>query len=114
MEGACGAERHCAEMRQDTVNYPVHIKNFNLVQLRQLCKELRSDIIHTVSKTGGERVAWGGPRLHSFLRVLRVLTCASLLLRVCSLVLNGVQRIGEGLRWCSARARCVRYCAVGC
>ncbi|KAK9832728.1 hypothetical protein WJX81_004979 [Elliptochloris bilobata] len=37
----------------DTVNYPVHIKNFNLAQLRQLCKELRSDIIHTVSKTGG-------------------------------------------------------------
>jgi 1-deoxy-D-xylulose-5-phosphate synthase len=37
----------------DTVNYPVHIKNFNLTQLRQLCKELRSDIVHTVSKTGG-------------------------------------------------------------
>lgn len=37
----------------DTVNYPVHIKNFNLSQLRQLCKELRSDIVHTVSKTGG-------------------------------------------------------------
>jgi 1-deoxy-D-xylulose-5-phosphate synthase len=35
------------------VNYPVHIKNFNLTQLRQLCKELRSDIVHTVSKTGG-------------------------------------------------------------
>ena len=44
--------------RQDTVNYPVHIKNFNLAQLRQLCKELRSDIIHTVSKTGGECLAW--------------------------------------------------------
>ncbi|GLI66996.1 hypothetical protein VaNZ11_011093 [Volvox africanus] len=37
----------------DTVNYPVHIKNFNLEQLKQLCKELRSDIVHTVSRTGG-------------------------------------------------------------
>ena len=46
----------CVWVRQDTVNYPVHIKNFNLAQLRQLCKELRSDIIHTVSKTGGEFV----------------------------------------------------------
>ena len=39
---------------QDTVNFPVHLKNFNLSQLRQVCKELRSDIVHTVSKTGGE------------------------------------------------------------
>ena len=39
--------------KQDTVNYPVHLKNLSLPQLRQLCKELRSDIIHTVSKTGG-------------------------------------------------------------
>ena len=38
---------------QDTVNYPVHLKNFNMGQLRQLCTELRSDIVHTVSKTGG-------------------------------------------------------------
>lgn len=37
----------------DTVNYPVHIKNFNMEQLRQLCKELRSDIVHSVSRTGG-------------------------------------------------------------
>lgn len=37
----------------DTVNYPVHIKNFNLDQLKQLCKELRSDIVNTVSRTGG-------------------------------------------------------------
>ncbi len=37
----------------DTVNYPVHIKNFNLDQLKQLCKELRGDIVHTVSRTGG-------------------------------------------------------------
>jgi 1-deoxy-D-xylulose-5-phosphate synthase len=40
-------------MRADTVNYPVHLKNFSLAQLRQLCKEVRSDIVHTVSKTGG-------------------------------------------------------------
>ena len=44
-----------AGMVQDTVNFPVHLKNFNLSQLRQLCKELRSDIVHTVSKTGGEQ-----------------------------------------------------------
>lgn len=37
----------------DTVNFPVHTKNFNLNQLRQLCREVRADIIHTVSKTGG-------------------------------------------------------------
>jgi 1-deoxy-D-xylulose-5-phosphate synthase len=65
----------------DTVNYPVHIKNFSVPQLRQvcsaaactagaaatcmlvdqmcpfgrtqLCKELRSDVVHSVSKTGG-------------------------------------------------------------
>jgi 1-deoxy-D-xylulose-5-phosphate synthase len=37
----------------DTVNYPVHIKNFNASQLKQLCKELRADLIHTVAKTGG-------------------------------------------------------------
>lgn len=37
----------------DTVNFPVHIKNFNSRQLQQLCKELRADLIHTVAKTGG-------------------------------------------------------------
>lgn len=37
----------------DSVEYPVHIKNFNSQQLKQLCKELRSDIVHTVSQTGG-------------------------------------------------------------
>jgi 1-deoxy-D-xylulose-5-phosphate synthase len=26
----------------DTVNFPVHIKNFNARQLKQLCKELRA------------------------------------------------------------------------
>lgn len=37
----------------DTVTYPIHMKNFSLPQLRALCKELRADIIHTVSQTGG-------------------------------------------------------------
>ncbi|KAG2494393.1 hypothetical protein HYH03_007446 [Edaphochlamys debaryana] len=37
----------------DTVNYPVHMKNFSVEQLKQLCKELRSDIVHSVSRTGG-------------------------------------------------------------
>lgn len=37
----------------DTVNFPVHMKNFNADQLRQLCKELRSEIVNLVSKTGG-------------------------------------------------------------
>ncbi|MEW5306890.1 MAG: hypothetical protein WDW36_009327 [Sanguina aurantia] len=37
----------------DTVNFPVHIKNFNSEQLKQLAKEVRSDIVHKVSKTGG-------------------------------------------------------------
>jgi len=37
----------------DSVNFPVHLKNFNTAQLRQLCKELRSDVVHTVSQTGG-------------------------------------------------------------
>lgn len=37
----------------DTVNYPIHMKNFTISQLKQLCKELRADIVHTISKTGG-------------------------------------------------------------
>lgn len=37
----------------DTVNFPIHMKNFTKSQLRQLCKELRADIVHTVSNTGG-------------------------------------------------------------
>lgn len=37
----------------DTVNYPVHIKNLSISQLRQLCKEIRSDLVHSVSQTGG-------------------------------------------------------------
>jgi 1-deoxy-D-xylulose-5-phosphate synthase len=37
----------------DTVNFPVHLKNFTVGQLRQLCKEMRADVVHTVSQTGG-------------------------------------------------------------
>jgi len=37
----------------DTVSYPVHMKTFNTEQLRQLCHEIRADLIHTVSQTGG-------------------------------------------------------------
>ena len=37
----------------DTVNYPIHMKNFTMKQLRQLCKELRAETIHSVSSTGG-------------------------------------------------------------
>lgn len=37
----------------DTVNYPMHMKNLSIAQLRQLCKEVRSDLVHTVSQTGG-------------------------------------------------------------
>ncbi|GBF98923.1 1-deoxy-D-xylulose 5-phosphate synthase [Raphidocelis subcapitata] len=37
----------------DSVEFPVHLKNFNSQQLKQLCKELRSDVVHTVSQTGG-------------------------------------------------------------
>jgi 1-deoxy-D-xylulose-5-phosphate synthase len=37
----------------DTINYPVHLKNLGLGDLKKLCKELRADLIHTVAKTGG-------------------------------------------------------------
>jgi len=37
----------------DTVNYPIHMKNLTLRELRQLSDELRSETIFTVSKTGG-------------------------------------------------------------
>jgi len=37
----------------DTVNYPIHMKNFSMKQLRQLSKELRAETIHSVSSTGG-------------------------------------------------------------
>jgi len=37
----------------DTVNFPIHMKNFNLTQLDQLAKELRADVIYNVCNTGG-------------------------------------------------------------
>ncbi|CAK9236522.1 unnamed protein product [Sphagnum troendelagicum] len=37
----------------DTVNFPIHMKNLNKRQLKQLSDELRSETIFTVSKTGG-------------------------------------------------------------
>ncbi|XP_031404146.1 probable 1-deoxy-D-xylulose-5-phosphate synthase 2, chloroplastic [Punica granatum] len=37
----------------DTVNYPVHMKNLSTQDLEQLAAELRADIVHSVSKTGG-------------------------------------------------------------
>lgn len=37
----------------DTVNYPVHLKNLSKSQLEALCKEMRAELIHVVSKTGG-------------------------------------------------------------
>mmetsp|Transcript_7497 Transcript_7497/g.14224 ORF Transcript_7497/g.14224 Transcript_7497/m.14224 type:complete len:735 (+) Transcript_7497:42-2246(+) len=37
----------------DTVNFPVHLKNFNTEQLNQVAKELRADVIYNVCNTGG-------------------------------------------------------------
>ena len=37
----------------DSINHPMHMKNLGVEQLKQLAQELRQDIIHTVSKTGG-------------------------------------------------------------
>lgn len=37
----------------DTVNYPVHLKNLDMAQLKQVAKELRADLIYNVSQTGG-------------------------------------------------------------
>uniref|UniRef100_A0A0C9QTZ0 1-deoxy-D-xylulose-5-phosphate synthase n=1 Tax=Wollemia nobilis TaxID=56998 RepID=A0A0C9QTZ0_9CONI len=37
----------------DTINYPKHMKNLNIQDLRQLAKELREDILFSVAKTGG-------------------------------------------------------------
>eukprot|EP00271_Cylindrocystis_brebissonii_P014401 TRINITY_DN35752_c0_g1_i1.p1 TRINITY_DN35752_c0_g1~~TRINITY_DN35752_c0_g1_i1.p1 ORF type:complete len:744 (+),score=190.63 TRINITY_DN35752_c0_g1_i1:131-2362(+) len=37
----------------DTVNFPQHMKNLNLKELKQLADEVRSETIFTVSKTGG-------------------------------------------------------------
>ncbi|XP_061356601.1 probable 1-deoxy-D-xylulose-5-phosphate synthase 2, chloroplastic [Gastrolobium bilobum] len=37
----------------DTINFPVHMKNLSTQDLEQLAAELRADIVHTVSNTGG-------------------------------------------------------------
>ncbi|XP_068661495.1 probable 1-deoxy-D-xylulose-5-phosphate synthase, chloroplastic [Aristolochia californica] len=37
----------------DTINYPIHMKNLSIRELKQLSDELRSDVIFSVSKTGG-------------------------------------------------------------
>ncbi|NP_001312959.1 1-deoxy-D-xylulose-5-phosphate synthase, chloroplastic [Nicotiana tabacum] len=37
----------------DTINYPIHMKNLSVKELKQLAEELRSDTIFNVSKTGG-------------------------------------------------------------
>ncbi|EHA8589243.1 Deoxy xylulose synthase 1 [Cocos nucifera] len=37
----------------DTINYPIHMKNLSVKELKQLADELRSDIVFHVSKTGG-------------------------------------------------------------
>ncbi|CAN6197150.1 unnamed protein product [Urochloa humidicola] len=37
----------------DTVNYPIHMKNLSTTELEQLAAELRAEVVHTVSKTGG-------------------------------------------------------------
>ncbi|RYR63545.1 hypothetical protein Ahy_A04g021354 isoform A [Arachis hypogaea] len=37
----------------DTINYPIHMKNLSTKELEQLAKELRSDLIFNVSRTGG-------------------------------------------------------------
>ncbi|KAJ6835834.1 putative 1-deoxy-D-xylulose-5-phosphate synthase 2, chloroplastic isoform X1 [Iris pallida] len=37
----------------DTISYPAHMKNLSTEDLEQLAAELRVDIVHSVSKTGG-------------------------------------------------------------
>nr|AAR95699.1 putative 1-D-deoxyxylulose 5-phosphate synthase [Ginkgo biloba] len=37
----------------DTINYPIHMKNLSVEDLRQLASELRAEIVFGVSKTGG-------------------------------------------------------------
>eukprot|EP00238_Polyblepharides_amylifera_P009551 CAMPEP_0196574322 /NCGR_PEP_ID=MMETSP1081-20130531/4057_1 /TAXON_ID=36882 /ORGANISM="Pyramimonas amylifera, Strain CCMP720" /LENGTH=738 /DNA_ID=CAMNT_0041892313 /DNA_START=130 /DNA_END=2346 /DNA_ORIENTATION=- len=37
----------------DTVNFPIHMKNMNTKQLKQLATELRTDVIYNVCNTGG-------------------------------------------------------------
>ncbi|KAI7745780.1 hypothetical protein M8C21_010610 [Ambrosia artemisiifolia] len=36
----------------DTINYPIHMKNLSIKELKQLADEVRSDVIFNVSKTG--------------------------------------------------------------
>ncbi|KAK2657141.1 hypothetical protein Ddye_010193 [Dipteronia dyeriana] len=37
----------------DTINYPIHMKNLSVKEVKQLADELRTDVIFNVSKTGG-------------------------------------------------------------
>ncbi|GMH08353.1 hypothetical protein Nepgr_010193 [Nepenthes gracilis] len=37
----------------DTINFPIHMKNLSIKELKQLADELRLDVIFNVSKTGG-------------------------------------------------------------
>ncbi|KAG0605171.1 hypothetical protein M758_9G036900 [Ceratodon purpureus] len=37
----------------DTINYPIHMKNLTIRELKQLADEVRAETIFTVSKTGG-------------------------------------------------------------
>ncbi|BAT75099.1 hypothetical protein LR48_Vigan01g146400 [Vigna angularis] len=37
----------------DTINHPIHMKNLSTQDLEQLSAELRADIVHSVSNTGG-------------------------------------------------------------
>ncbi|XP_020549312.1 probable 1-deoxy-D-xylulose-5-phosphate synthase 2, chloroplastic [Sesamum indicum] len=37
----------------DTINHPIHMKNLSVEELERLADELREEIVHTVSKTGG-------------------------------------------------------------
>lgn len=51
-----GAEYHSqrpATPLLDTINYPIHMKNLSVKELKQLSEELRSDVVFNVSKTGG-------------------------------------------------------------
>ncbi|KAL4182095.1 hypothetical protein AMTRI_Chr12g240820 [Amborella trichopoda] len=36
-----------------TITYPIHMKNLSTKELRELCVDIRSEIIHSVWKTGG-------------------------------------------------------------
>ncbi|KAK4263072.1 hypothetical protein QN277_028546 [Acacia crassicarpa] len=47
------SEKKPATPLLDTINYPVHMKNLSIHDLEQLAAELRADIIHSVSDTGG-------------------------------------------------------------